>query len=278
MPIRSFKHGGKRTWELALDAIADLGGKAATREILARIRRKEPKYVQANLLADLSTISVNSPSRGGYAQNAKPRRTDSGSEFDRLYKRGVRTAVSYELYDPGQHGIWEIYLDPAGKARVREIRISVADQALARAQQSAEAAHAFEPSSVEDARERVFAAIVRRQGQPAFRQILLRAYRGRCAITGCALEEVLEAAHIHPYMGTHTNVASNGLLLRADIHTLFDLGLLRVDHRTLTVVTSNALEGTEYADLNGKKLAMPLLAVDNLSAESLDWHWRQFGD
>lgn len=66
-------------------------------------------------------------------------------------------------------------------------------------------------------------SIARRQGQKEFRNKLMRAYGNRCAVTGTSTESVLEAAHISRFLGAHTNRTSNGLLLRADIHTLFDL-------------------------------------------------------
>ncbi len=49
---------------------------------------------------------------------------------------------------------------------------------------------------------------------------LLKAYSGRCAVTGCDAEPALEAAHLRPYKGPESNTAANGLLLRSDIHTL----------------------------------------------------------
>jgi hypothetical protein len=49
-------------------------------------------------------LSVNSNARTNYAQNKKPRLTDSGSQYDALYKGGE----IYLLYDPVAHGIWEI--------------------------------------------------------------------------------------------------------------------------------------------------------------------------
>ena len=55
----------------------------------------------------------------------------------------------------------------------------------------------FSPSDVTDARRRTMAAIVQRRGQRTFREALMRAYGGRCAITGCTIAEILEAAHIH---------------------------------------------------------------------------------
>lgn len=54
--------------------------------------------------------------------------------------------------------------------------------------------------------------------------MLLKAYGGKCAITGCDVLEALEAAHIYPLQGVATNDASSGLLRRSDLHTLFDLG------------------------------------------------------
>jgi predicted restriction endonuclease len=68
--------------------------------------------------------------------------------------------------------------------------------------------------------------IVECQGQPAFWDALLQAYERQCAITGCTVLQILEAAHIMPYMGKPTNRVDNGLLLRSDLHTLFDLGLI----------------------------------------------------
>jgi predicted restriction endonuclease len=63
---------------------------------------------------------------------------------------------------------------------------------------------------------------------------------------------VLEAAHIFPYRGPQTNHVTNGLLLRADLHVLFDLGLLRIDADSLTVELDPILNGTSYAELSGR--------------------------
>jgi hypothetical protein len=108
-----------------------------------------------------------------------------------------------------------------------------------------------------DARTRVLATIVRRRGQKAFRQSLLSAYEGKCAITGSQVEAVLEAAHIVPYRGDSSNKITNGLLLRADIHTLFDLGLMAIDPSTRTVIVTPSLNGTEYGDFVGAHIFEP---------------------
>lgn len=73
-------------------------------------------------------------------------------------------------------------------------------------------------------RQLIAASIKGRRGQTKFRQDLLKVY-GQCLVTGCQYEPILEAAHIEPYFLGGTFAVENGLLLRADMHTLFDLGL-----------------------------------------------------
>jgi hypothetical protein len=115
----------------------------------------------------------------------------------------------------------------------------------------------FDPTSLEDGRKKVFAAIARRQGQGPFRQRLLSAYSGRCAVSLARTPWVLEAAHITPYLGADTNVLANGLLLRADIHTLFDLGLISVEPRRRVIRISSELNSSEYIAFDQKPLAQP---------------------
>ena len=86
-----------------------------------------------------------------------------------------------------------------------------------------------EPLNMTDALDRCYRSIQRRRGQAKFRNILLKMYGGRCAISGCNAEDALEAAHIIPYSESPINRVENGILLRSDIHTLFDLGLLAID-------------------------------------------------
>ncbi len=133
----------------------------------------------------------------------------------------------------------------------------------------------FNPENIEDARKIVHISIVQRQGQSKFRQKLLKAYSNQCAITGCDAEPALEAAHIIGYQGTETNHTANGLLLRADIHTLFDLYLLSVQPDTYEVVIAPELAGTCYQELEGQKLRMPSQgAVPN--KEALHEHYQLF--
>jgi len=133
----------------------------------------------------------------------------------------------------------------------------------------------FNPENLIDARKRINTAIVQRQGQSKFRSELLKAYGGKCAITDCDAEAALEAAHIFPYLGTDTNHVTNGLLFRADIHTLFDLYLISIDPDTNKIVVSSSLLNTCYKELNGKPLKSPK-DYASPSPEALARHYETF--
>ena len=115
----------------------------------------------------------------------------------------------------------------------------------------------FDPSSIADGRRRTLRSILLRRGQRQFRDQLLLAYGGKCCATNCDIPELLEAAHIVPYRGDDTNRVDNGLLLRSDIHTLFDCRLITIDHRTMKFKVSERLRHTGYWKLNSKSLRMP---------------------
>lgn len=122
---------------------------------------------------------------------------------------------------------------------------------------SIENAGYFDARNLEDARRRVEADIIRRQGQQQFREKLLSAYNHKCAVTRCDAEDALEAAHIHEYLGPKTNHVQNGILLRADIHTLFDRRLLSIDPTTWKVVLNKRLALSAYSSLAGKRVLLP---------------------
>jgi hypothetical protein len=91
-----------------------------------------------------------------------------------------------------------------------------------------------------------------RKGQHKLRKNLLATYEGRCAITGHGPEAVLQAAHIEPHAQRGLNSLDNGLLLRSDIHDLFDDGLIRIHPETLEIWVDASLQGTPYGKLKGK--------------------------
>jgi hypothetical protein len=106
--------------------------------------------------------------------------------------------------------------------------------------------------------ERVKKAVMRwaRSRQSRFRTNLLHAYAGACCISDCQIDEVLEAAHIEDHTVNGDSTTSNGLLLRSDLHALFDAGLLLVDPETYTVrVDARLLRW--YADFDGKRIRLP---------------------
>jgi 5-methylcytosine-specific restriction protein A len=131
----------------------------------------------------------------------------------------------------------------------------------------------FLPDDLVDARARVLREVVQRRGQPAFRRALLEAYGGRCAVTGCDAEDALEAAHIISYNGPVSQDVRNGLLLRADVHTLFDLGLLLICPDTMCVSLAPALRGSSYAELHGQALAVPENRAQQPDREALRQRW-----
>ena len=101
-----------------------------------------------------------------------------------------------------------------------------------------------------------------RLGQGAFRATVTEAYSKRCAISGEKTLPVLEAAHIQPYAEAGPNVISNGLLLRSDLHTLFDKHYLTVNADNLVIEVSARIReefsnGKEYYRFHGQKLQLP---------------------
>jgi hypothetical protein len=143
---------------------------------------------------------------------------------------------------------------------------------LAEAEAREEAAVEQAPINDEDSRRRVMQSIVRRRGQGRFRSDVLRAYGGRCAVTGCTVEAILEAAHIVPYRNEATNQVANGILMRSDIHTLFDLGKLRItlDFR---IELAADLFGSDYWRHHGQLLSLPTDRSDWPSAAALAYRW-----
>jgi hypothetical protein len=135
----------------------------------------------------------------------------------------------------------------------------------------------FDQSSSKEARSSVVDSIIQRRGHPDFRKRLLSAYDFKCAITGSDAVDALEAAYIIPFRGRFTHHPTNGLLLRADIHTLFDLGKIAVDTRTLTVIVSEDLMATNYRILAGRPITYPTQEEHRPSTESLDLHRRLAG-
>ncbi|GAO02094.1 hypothetical protein PSR1_00965 [Anaeromyxobacter sp. PSR-1] len=115
-----------------------------------------------------------------------------------------------------------------------------------------------------------------RLGQGTFRVAVTGAYGGACAVSGEHSLPVLEAAHIRPYGAEGSHDVRNGLLLRADIHRLFDTGYVTVtpDHRF--VVSRRLAEewenGKAYYSMEGRTIKLPPRVADRPDPELLRWH------
>ena len=116
-----------------------------------------------------------------------------------------------------------------------------------------------------------------RLGQGAFRVLVTDAYQRRCAVTGEKTLPVLEAAHIKPYACEGPHRVQNGLLLRSDLHKLFDLGYVTVTPEFDMEVSSKLREdwsnGREYYAWHGKKLThLPVEQFLQPARDFLRWH------
>jgi len=115
-----------------------------------------------------------------------------------------------------------------------------------------------------------------RLGQGSFRVTVIDRYQRRCAVTGERTLPILDAAHIRPFGEGGEHRPGNGLLLRTDIHRLFDLGYVTVSHDHHFEVSPRLREdysnGKAYYDLHGRALREPDHPSYLPSSEALDWH------
>ena len=168
------------------------------------------------------------------------------------FKRQTVQGKTYDLSGAVGQGLWQSVLD-----RWRGSRVS-------------------EPRRTEiplDWRER---PVWQRLGQGAFRVLVTDVYQRRCAVTGEKALPVLQAAHIRPVTKEGPHRLDNGLLLRSDVHTLFDQGYVTVtpDHRFLVGkrLKKDFDNGEPYYPLSGTRIWLPGRAEDRPRREYLEWH------
>jgi putative restriction endonuclease len=115
-----------------------------------------------------------------------------------------------------------------------------------------------------------------RLGQQSFQAVVLDAYGRRCAITGDRIRPVLQAAHIRPLPDGGEHRLDNGLLLRSDVHTLFDRGYLGVDpkHRLLVSprLRNEFGNGEQFYTRAGEPISLPERPGDRPHRDFLEWH------
>ena len=116
-----------------------------------------------------------------------------------------------------------------------------------------------------------------RVGQSTFRTLITDVYQRRCAISGEKTLPVLEAAHIKPYSESGPHAIRNGLLLRSDLHKLFDNGYLTITPGYHVEVSKRIREefenGRDYYKYQGQKLEiLPTQLAQQPDQVYLDWH------
>ena len=124
-----------------------------------------------------------------------------------------------------------------------------------------------------DNRQKISSKVTVREGQGNFREQLIREYGCRCCISGCEEGAVIEAAHITPYKGKQTNILENGLLMRVDLHRLFDKHLIAIEAASLTVRVASSVTDEYYRSLHGMKLKC---RVRRKTRQFLQEHYNQF--
>lgn len=118
--------------------------------------------------------------------------------------------------------------------------------------------------------------ILPRLGQGSFRVMVTDAYHRRCAITQERTLPALEASHIRPYSDSGPHSVKNGILLRSDIHRLFDNGYVTVTTDFRFEVSRRIREefenGRDYYAYNGKKILAPENKLYQPAPEFITWH------
>lgn len=110
-----------------------------------------------------------------------------------------------------------------------------------------------------------------RPEQQKFREEAMRRHAGRCVVTGFDVKEVLEAAHVIPHTGNpEFEVPENSLILRRDVHALFDLGMIGINEKSGILMVSSNLRHTPYGKLDGNPIN------HKLSEASLRYQFNRF--
>lgn len=115
-----------------------------------------------------------------------------------------------------------------------------------------------------------------RLGQGAFKVLVTDAYNRTCAITNERALPVLEAAHIKPYSAHGPHEINNGILLRSDMHRLFDKGYMTITPQLNIEISRRIKEeydnGKYYFAFHGQQINLPQTRIDHPSGEFLTWH------
>jgi putative restriction endonuclease len=178
------------------------------------------------------------------------------------WKRQIVQGRTCDLQEPAGRALWET-VRAALASLQGESRLSPEPMDIAR-------------DEIEGARHGAPVLVTPRLGQGSFRILVTDAYERRCAVTGERVLPVLEAAHIRPYALGGEHRVDNGLLLRSDLHTLFDRGYLTVTPDLHLEVSGRIREdwdnGRHYYSLHGSPVRAPLRRDQHPGPDLLRWH------
>lgn len=113
-----------------------------------------------------------------------------------------------------------------------------------------------------------------RRGQFKLRQKLFIYHKSRCAITECSIQPLLDACHIYPFADSNNCEAKNGILLRSDIHDLFDAHLLTIGIESRTIYIHSSVIDTTYRAYHGQQIVCP--HAGGWNSLGLQLRWEQF--
>lgn len=210
-------------------------------------------------------------------------RCDNGHEFDEprvIFEPAVEFVANYgsqykELIDISMTQLITETPRYNGQMSIQEINLAWAINLLDSKPSIALELETDEASDDENAtlvdsdqRKIIEKQIKQRRGQKTFRDQLLKS-KPVCAVTGCELIDILEAAHIDAYRNDSHNHISNGLLLRSDIHTLFDLNLIAIHPEKKTMHFSLDVLKNGYSTFEGK----PINVNHSLLKQPLSKRW-----
>ncbi|GAB3921789.1 HNH endonuclease [Mucilaginibacter myungsuensis] len=128
--------------------------------------------------------------------------------------------------------------------------------------------------SISDMRDYKLLKLAIRPAQAAFRSQLIIRHGSRCMISNCDIAEALDACHIAPYLGPEDNHLENGLILRKDLHALFDADLIGIHPQNLTISVAQKLKQSSYKDLEGVNVLLDHQYC--LSIAALKFKWAAF--
>jgi putative restriction endonuclease len=176
------------------------------------------------------------------------------------FKAVIQMGKSYDMETGTGLMLWREVTERLQQAKVK----SIGPATLAAAQQ----AERFGQPQI----------VTPRLGQGSFRLLVADAYGKQCTMTAERTLPALEAAHIHRYSRGGDHSLSNGLLLRSDLHKLFDLGYLTIEPSTLTIRVSRTIReefenGRDYYRLDGQPLRQPENQLAFPSQEKLQYHY-----